>query len=195
MALPNLLLGPEARRAILARTHVDPSREFYLRELVRLTGFAPRTVNQEIDRLVAADLLTERRHGNRRYLKANERHPLFRPLREIVLKTDGLADVLRDALGSAGIEFAFVFGSIAAATPKAGSDVDLLVVGNEGLREIIRRLAPAQDHLGREINPVVWTRAEFERRMTSDDHFLDNVLRGTMLMVVGTGIPGEDEHA
>jgi predicted nucleotidyltransferase len=112
-----------------------------------------------------------------------------------VLKTDGLADVLRDALGSAGIDFAFVFGSIAAATPKAGSDVDLLVIGAVGLREIIRRLAPAQDHLGREINPVVWTRAEFERRMTSDDHFLDNVLRGPMLMVVGTGIPGEDEHA
>ena len=195
MVLPNLLLGPEARRAILARTHLDPSREFYLRELVRLTGFAPRTVNQEVDRLVAADLLAERRDGNRRYLKANERHPLFRPVREIVLKTDGLVHVLRDALGTAGIEFAVVFGSIAAATPKAGSDVDLLVVGEVGLRETTRRLARAQDHLGREINPVVWTRTEFERRRNSDDHFLSNVLRGSMLMVVGTGIPGEDEYA
>jgi predicted nucleotidyltransferase len=194
MGLSNLLLGPEARRAILARTHLDPAREFYLRELVRLTGFAPRTVNQEIDRLVAADLL-ERRDGNRRYLKANERHPLFRPLREIVLKTDGLADVLRNELGTTGIEFAFVFGSIAAATPKAGSDVDLLVVGRVGLRETTRRLAPAQDQLGREINPVVWTRSEFERRMDSDDHFLKNILRGPRLMVVGPGVPGVDEHA
>ncbi len=190
----NLLLGPDARRAILARTHLDPAREFYLRELVRLTGFAPRTVNQEIDRLVKADLLTERRDGNRRYLKANERHPLFRPVREIVLKTDGLADVLRHALGTMGIEFAFVFGSIAAATPKAASDVDLLVVGRLGLREATRRLAPVQDRLGREINPVVWTRAEFERRTESDDHFLMNVLRGPRLMVVGLGIPGVDEQ-
>ena len=73
--------------------------------------------------------------------------------------------------------------------------MDLLVVGRLGLREATRRLAPVQDRLGLEINPVVWTRAEFERRTESDDHFLMNVLRGPILMVVGPGIPGADEQA
>lgn len=181
----NLLLGPSARRAILSRTFVDPSRECHLRELVRLTGLAPRTVQQEVEKLVRADLLTERRAGNRRYLRANERHTLFRAIREIVLKTDGLADVLRQALGTDGIEFALVYGSIAAAQPRAGSDVDLLVVGSLGLREAVRRLKPAHDALGREINPSVWTGREFDRRRREHDAFLARVLDAPTIAVIG----------
>jgi DNA-binding transcriptional ArsR family regulator len=190
--LSALLLGSVARRAILARTYLDPAQEYHLRELVRRTGLAPRTVHQEVEKLVRGDLLTERRDGNRRYLRANDRHPLFRAVREIVLKTEGLADVLRQALGDEAIEYALVFGSIAAAAPKAGSDVDLLVVGSIGLREAVRRLRPAQDTLGREIVPLVWTRAEFERRRRAGDAFLSRILAGPIIPVAGS-IP--TEHA
>jgi len=189
----SLLLGPEARQAILARTHLDPTREFYLRELVRLTELAPRTVQQEVDRLVEGDILTERRSGNRRYLSAQKRHPLFGAIREIVIKTVGLVDVLREALGERSIDFALVFGSIAEGTDKSLSDIDLLVVGSLGLRETVRRLAPVQDRLEREINPVVWTRKEFQRRLTKSDHFLATVLRGPRLMVIGVAVPGVDD--
>lgn len=112
--MENLLLGPPARRSILARTYTDTGREYHLRELVRLTGLAPRSVQQEIEKLVSAGLLAERRHGNRRYVRANMEHTLFRPVQEIVLKTDGLADVLRQALAGAPIEWALVYGSMAA---------------------------------------------------------------------------------
>ncbi len=187
----DLLLGPKARRAILARMFLEPARELHLRELVRQTGLAPRTVHQEIEKLVRAGLLAERRDGNRRYLRANDRHPLFRPVREIVLKTDGLADVLRHALGQEGIALALVFGSLAAATSTAGSDVDLLLVGTLGLREAVRRLRPAQDTLGREIVPVVWSPAEFARRRRNRDPFLARVLGGPTVPVIGEP-PGGD---
>ncbi len=167
--MENLLLGPRARRAILACTYTDPAREYHLRELVRLTGLAPRSVQQEIERLVAAELLAERRYGNRRYLRANSHHPLFRPVQEIVLKTDGLADVLRKALAGAPIEWAVVYGSIAGGTATGGSDIDLLVVGSVSLREAVSRLRTAQDTLGREIVPMVWTPARGRRADRSGD--------------------------
>jgi predicted nucleotidyltransferase len=185
MQAASLLLGPDTRRAILARVFLDPSREFHLRELVRLTGFAPRSVQKEVEKLVSADLLSDRRSGNRRYLRANDRHPLFQPIREIVLKTEGLADVLRDALGTRGIDCAVVFGSIASHRTTAGSDVDLLVVGTIGLREAVRRLGPAHDRLGREINAVVWSRDEFERRRAESDPFLQGILEGPVVPVIG----------
>jgi len=188
MGPSNLLLGPRARRAILAKTFLDPTRELHLRELARLTNLAPRTVQQELERLVHADLLTERRAGNRRYVRANPRHPLFAPVREIILKTDGLGDVLRQALGAEGVEFALVYGSIASATPRSGSDVDLLIVGDLGLREATRRLHSAHDVLGREIVAVAWTRPEFDRRRREGDAFLDRVLQQPTITVVG-GIP------
>lgn len=182
---PDLLLGPPARRAILARTFLDPAREFHLRELVRLSGLAPRSIQVEVDKLVPYGLLLERRSGNRRYLRANEQHPLYAPVREIILKTIGLGDVLRSALGPTNIELAVVFGSIAAGTATAGSDIDLLVVGSVSLREVVRRLAPAQDTLGREVTPVVWTPAEFKRRRADHDPFLARVKGSALIPIVG----------
>jgi predicted nucleotidyltransferase len=183
--VPNLLLGPAARQSILSRTFLDYQQELHLRELVRLTGYAPRTVQQEVDRLVAAGLLQERRAGNRRYLRPNQRHPLFAAVREIILKTDGLAFVLRDALGQDGIEFSLVFGSMAAGTSDAGSDIDLLVVGSVGLRETVKRLSRAADVLGREVNPVVWTKREFDNRRRIGDGFLKRLMSAPTIAVVG----------
>jgi len=183
--MANLLLGPPARRAILARLFTSPDREYHVRKLVRLTGLAPRSVQQEVEKLVGAGLLAERRDGNRRYLKANAAHPLFHPVREIVLKTEGLADVLRDALAGADIEWALVYGSIAAGSDTAGSDVDLLVVGAATLREIASRLRPAHDTLGREIVPVVWTGVESRARARRRDAFLARVLSGPIIPVIG----------
>ena len=183
---PFSVLGPPARLAVLTHTFVDPAREVHLRELVRLTGLAPRSVHQEVERLVAAGMLADRRSGNRRYLHAEERHPLFRPVREIVLKTTGLADVLRQSLGTAGVELAVVFGSIAGDRPSAGSDVDLLIVGSIGLREAVRRLGTAQETLGREVSPVVWTRPELERRRDEGDPFLRRMAKGPIIPIVGS---------
>jgi len=182
---PYEVITAKSRRRILARTLLAPDREFYLRELVRATGLAPRTVQVELDRLVAAEILLERRSGNRRYLRANERHPLYRPLRELLVKSEGLVGVLREVLGTDGIQVAFVFGSMADGTARSDSDIDLLIVGDVGLREVVGRLAAAQDQLGREVNPVVWTREEFERRGRAKDRFLGRVLSGLRLMIVG----------
>lgn len=193
MSAADLLLGPPARRAILATTFVAPGEELHLRELVRRTGLAPRSVQVEVDQLVGADLLLERRSGNRRYLRPNPDHPLFQPIQEIVLKTDGLATVLRDALGTEGVTLALVHGSLAAGIARASSDVDLLVVGSVGLREAARRLRPAHDTLGREINVVVWTVEEFERRRREADPFLTRVLAGPRIEVIGE--PGTLDRA
>ena len=152
---------------------------------MRITGLAPRTIQREVDLLVQADLLTDRLDGNRRYLRANERHPLFAPLREILLKSEGLVGALQRALGNRGVEAAFVFGSMASGRAMARSDVDLLIIGSIGLREAVRKLRDAQADLGREINPVVWTADEFGSRLTAQDHFLTSVLREPRLFVVG----------
>jgi len=180
-------LATKAGLAILSRTHLAPNQEFYLRELVRMTGMAPRTIQRELDRLVSAGILAERRHGNRRYLRAGIGHPLYAPLRDIVMKTAGVVPLLRSTLGKDGIELAFVFGSVATGTADARSDIDLFVVATIGLRAVVRRLSPAQQQFGREISPVVWSPEEFRTRRRDHDPFLARVLADPRLMVVGSG--------
>src|SRR5262249_16268308 len=127
-------------KAEIFRLLFGPSRlELHLREIERRSGLNVATVQQELRRLVRLGLIESRPDGNRVYYRAAHGHPLFHDLRNLVLKTVGLVDVLRDALKPLKIRVAFVFGSIASATEQAHSDVDLLVIGEASLREISDR--------------------------------------------------------
>lgn len=91
--------------------------------------------------------------------------------------------------GVGDIELAFVFGSIADNTSKAHSDIDLMVVGTIGMRQLSKRLSGLEAKLGREVNPHVLTPEEFARRAGEPDHFITAMLKGPQLFVIG----GEDE--
>jgi len=115
---------PQVRAEVLRLLFAAPDRELHLRELTRQSGLSLGTLQTEVKKLCGADLLLSRRDGNRRYFRANAEHPLFSDLRQLVLKTAGLHDVLAEALQDvSGVELAFVFGSLAAGTGKAKSDV------------------------------------------------------------------------
>jgi predicted nucleotidyltransferase len=179
------ILFPKVRAEVLRLLFADEGRELHLRELTRQSGLTLGTLQTEVEKLGAADLLISRRDGNRRYFRANAAHPLFGDLRQLVLKTAGLREVLTEALrGIDGVEQAFVFGSLAAGAGKAGSDVDLMVIGDAGLRTLASRLRAASERLGREINPVTMTAAEFVRdRMKKP--FLRDVLARKKLFIKG----------
>jgi len=160
--------------------------ELHLREIQRQTGFAIGTVRQDLGKLVKLGIVARRRDGNRVYFAANQRHPLHSEIHRLVLKTLGLGDVLAAALKGEGIGCAFVFGSVAAGRPNSESDVDLMVIGNIGLRKVCALLSGVGDQVGREINPVVLSLAEFGKRMRQRDHFLTAVLASPKIFLVGS---------
>ena len=157
----------------------------HLREIQRKAGLALGTIQRDIAQLVKMGLVVRRADGNRVYFTANNEHPLAPDLRRLVLKTAGLADILRQALGDTGIRSAFVFGSIAAGTEDARSDVDLMIVGEIGLRETSKRLSGVSDQIGREINPHVLSAAEFARRRVARDHFVSEVMESPRIWIKG----------
>ena len=95
-------------------------------------------------------------------------------------------DVLRGALAHPGIRVAFVFGSLASGNDKAHSDVDLMVIGTIGLRQLGKQLSGVSTEVGREINPHVLTCEEFRQRKNTRDHFLTTVLKAPRLFVIGS---------
>ncbi|GAB5562625.1 MAG: hypothetical protein SynsKO_42720 [Synoicihabitans sp.] len=181
-----LTLFPKARAELLRILFAEEGRTFHLRELARLSGLTVGTLQVEVQKLCEAELLLSSRDGNRRYLKANAEHPVFNELHHLVIKTSGLRDVLFNALQDvAGIEAVFVFGSAAAGTSKANSDVDLMVIGKIGLRNISPLLRKASNKLEREINPVVYSSKEFIAKR-SQNSFIQDVLNKPKLFIVGT---------
>jgi DNA-binding transcriptional ArsR family regulator len=184
------LLSSRGRAEIFRLLFGPAGEELHVRELERRTGLSDATVRQELKKLTRLGVVEVRRDGNRTYYRANDAHPLYPDIRNLVLKTSGLTDVLREALDRAGdIDLAFVFGSIAGNTAKAHSDIDLMVIGTIGLRQLSKRLSGLEAKIGREVNPHVLTPEEFARRANEGDHFITAVLKGPKLFVVG----GEDE--
>lgn len=160
--------------------------EIHVRELARRSGFSEASLRQEMRKLKRLGLVKDRRSGNRIYFSANRKHPLYPDVHQIVIKTVGLVDVLHDALAKADIAVAFVFGSVAQSKEAGHSDVDLMVIGEIGFRELTSNLSGTSATIGREINPHVMTADEYRRRVESDDHFVKNVLAGPKLFIVGT---------
>ncbi|MEK6299350.1 MAG: toxin-antitoxin system toxin subunit [Acidobacteriota bacterium] len=180
------LLSSRVRAEIFRLLFGLLDRELHVRELERQSGLADATVRQELKKLTRIGVVEVRRDGNRTYYRANAQHPLYEDIRNLVLKTSGLADVLREALGTAAVRLAFVFGSVASATEKAHSDVDLMVIGTISLRQLGKRLSGIAAKIGREINPHVLTSEEFARRVEVHDHFITSVLTTPRLFVIGS---------
>ncbi len=162
----------------------DP-RELHVREIARRAGLNESTVRQELKKLTGLGIITARRDGNRICYSARREHPLYSDIRGMVLKTSGLAEVVRKSLRRSDVRVAFVFGSIGSGEANAESDVDLMVVGTLTLRELTRRLAGAAARLGREINPHLFSVGEFLKRKKVRDRFLTAVLRAPKLFIIG----------
>lgn len=184
------ILSSNIRAEIFRNLFGVEKQSLHLREIERRTGFAVGTVQQEIKKLLRLDIITRIKNGNRSYYKANTNHPLYPEIRNLVLKTNGLADLLKQALtAELKIKIAFVFGSFARKEEKTASDIDLMIIGDIGLRKLTGLLMDVSEKLGREINPYRLTESEFIKRKREKDHFLQEVLASPKIFITGT----EDE--
>ena len=179
-------LLPKVRRQILSLLFARPDQSFYLREIVRGAGGGKGGVERELRALTRAGIILREKRGNLTYYRANPDCPIFGELRGLILKTLGLAAPIREALAQVeGIECAFIYGSTAKGTADAKSDVDVLIVTDAPFAELSAALLRAQESLGREISPTVYSSAEFEEKRKAGDHFLMRVLQEPTIALVG----------
>jgi predicted nucleotidyltransferase len=182
------LLFPGYRRRVLGLLLLHPDEVLHGREIARRTGLPAGTLNRELARLADAGLLKRERRGNQLLYSAERACPVFEELASILRKTSGVAEVLARALAPARerIRTAFVYGSVAGGRERAGSDVDLIVVGELGFGDAVKLLHPAQEALGREISPRVYGVREWREKRRSPDAFLREVLAKPKLFVIGS---------
>ncbi|NVO05596.1 MAG: transcriptional regulator [Rhodoferax sp.] len=188
-------LFPKVRQRVLAVLFVSPDRSFYANEIIALAQSGTGAVQRELASLVDAGLVSVRKQGNQRHYQADASAPMFAELRGLVLKTMGLADVLRAALApiAGQITQAFVFGSMAKQQDKAQSDVDLLVVSASlGYADVFGALENASATLGRSVNPAIYTPDDFMRRVAQDNAFISRVMQQPKIWLIGQESPNHE---
>jgi predicted nucleotidyltransferase len=176
------------QQRLLALLFGQPDRSFFANELIELTKSGSGGVQRELRRLTDSGLITTSKVGNQKHFQANRAAPVFEELQSIVLKTIGLAEPVRAALTAFGkrILFAAIYGSVAKRTDTAYSDVDLLIVSDDlTLEQIYSAIAQTERDLARKINPTVLTREEFQKRRKTESSFVNRVLAGEHIVLLG----------
>ena len=177
----------KTRQAVLALLYGRADKSFYTKQILDAVKIGRGTVQRELKNLTDTGIIVREVQGRQVYYRANEKCPIFNELKSIVRKTFGVADLIRQSLATSAdkIRVAFIFGSVARSADDRRSDIDLMVVGRISFGDVVSLLTPAEEELGREINPVVYPIAEFRKRVKDDHYFVKTVLEEEKIFVIG----------
>lgn len=187
--LSDLLFG-QTRGRVLRLLFGHPDQAFFVRQIARETAVSVGSVQRELEALAEVGLIERSMSGHQVYYQANRSHPVFAEIHALVAKTVGVFQVLTSALAPLvkRISLAFVYGSVASGSENAGSDVDLMIVGDVTLDEVLAQLGPVERLIGRPINPTLYSDSDFKNKIESGNHFLRSVMRGERVVLI------EEDH-
>ncbi len=184
-SLADALFG-KTKKAVISILYSKPEKSWHLRELARAAFLSPTMLGKEINLLASAGIVLDTADGNRRMVRANPGCPIFDELRGLARKTAGVADIVKEALFDIpGIDFAFIFGSVARGQERADSNVDVCVIGAASPRNINDVLGSVEATLGRPINPIVYTAHELRDKVLRQSPFVSNMLVSEKLFLIG----------
>ncbi len=182
-----ITLFGSVRGRVLGLLYRNPEQDYYFREIVRRIDAGHGAVQRELGRLEGCGLVTSIRRGRQVFYRANQDAPAFPELRALLVKTTGIADVLREALlpDADRIDVAFIFGSVAAGTDDERSDIDVMIIGDATLWDLTGSFLDVQLQLGREVNRIVWPPSHLKEQLAAGHHFARNVMRGPKILLLG----------
>lgn len=181
-----VLLNTKLRRRLLAYSFTHADEDYYVRELSSLIEEDPGNLSRELRILEDEGLYTSVMRGRLKLYSLNKQYPLFRELRKIIFKTEGVEGTLRDVVGRfKEIFVAFIYGSYAKNKEKKTSDIDLVVVGKVPRNKFTREIRALELKLGREINFTIYTQEEFEMERRKEGGFLNLILKERLVILKG----------
>jgi predicted nucleotidyltransferase len=180
------LISSETRVQLLTLFLLNPGKEFYIREIERLTGRNISIVRKELARLESFGLIKSIPRGKQLYYMVNQDFFLYEDMQRIILKTEGVSRYLRERFSDLEkIECMFIYGSFASGKANASSDIDLFIVGDVEEDRLIPLINECEKTIQREINYTLVRREELLMRMKASDPFITNVLNGPKVVIFG----------
>jgi DNA-binding transcriptional ArsR family regulator len=184
------ILRSQVAGGLLALLYLHPEDEYSLTEAASAIGASLNAVHYEADKLSEGGLITTRKRGNLRLIRAVTDSPLARPLTDLLAVTYGPLPVLTDLItGVGGVAEAYIYGSWAARyhgePGPAPVDVDVLVVGSADPDDLDEIADKARATLRRPVNirrirPETWNASD------PSDPFIRSVKSRPLVTIVGS---------
>ena len=179
------LFGGVGRFRALRALFGEPGRGFGQRELAAEAGIDPGNVSRLLKRWTEAGLILRRQQdGLPRYYAGAD--PSLAPLATLMQQDSRLVHTLREALAAVpGVHVAVVFGSVARGEARAGSDVDLLVLGTASELKLNGALKSVGRAMGRPVHATSFTVDAFAKQLRAGEGFAQGVALGPRIAVIG----------
>ena len=156
------LITSKTRIKLLMKFFLNSNSRSYLRNLESEFGESTNSIRLELNKFEQAGLLTTEVDGNKKFFRANTRHPLFRDIHNILLKHVGFDKIIERVVNKLGsMEKLYVTGDFA-----NGIDnpiIDLIFVGDNINKEYLVNLVEKTETLiSKRIRYVVFGLVEFD---------------------------------
>jgi predicted nucleotidyltransferase len=166
------MLRSDTQGRLLARILADPSREHTLSELVEWAQSSMPTVQREIGRAERAGIVSSRKVGPARVVRANEQHPLYPAVRQLILGTYGPPEIVaRQFAGVDRADAVVLFGSWAARylghPGRVPNDIDVLVIGEVDHDEVDDASERVEREIGIPVQATVRSRSAWRGEQES----------------------------
>lgn len=182
----SVLLNTKLRKKLLVYFFTHPDNSYYVRELSILIDEDPGNLSRELRKLEEEGLCASLTKGRIKFYSLKKDYPLFKELKNIIFKTEGVEGSLRDLiLKYKCIGFAFIYGSYAKNKEKDNSDIDLVMVGKFPHRHFTNEIRHLEAKLNREINFTVYSEEDFEKEKIKDGGFLNLILKDKIIILKG----------
>lgn len=180
------IIRSKTRRAILRLFFDNAEREYYLREIGRLTGYPIGNIRRDMLKLESMGLFSKRILGNLTLYSLNKKYKLYGEYKSLVRKTIGVERGLRDiAAKYKDLRFAFIYGSYATGQENAESDIDIVLIGSASMKAVKSDMFEYQSAIGFEINSTLYSEEEFIDKIREKNHFIVSLCKAKKIFLKG----------
>ncbi len=164
---------------------VNPNRKHYINELAKIIAVDPGNLFRKLKELEGDGLFLSQAVGSQRFFYLNKRWPLLGEYKKIFELKFGLPEILKKEFKKVkGLQEAYIFGSYIKGNLQEASDIDVLLIGSHDPGDIFKIINPLEKSLGREINIIDYSQAEFTKKIKDKDFFLKNVFTEKTIKII-----------
>ncbi len=161
------IITSQTRIRLILKFFLNPDVKSYLRQLAKDFDESTNAIRHELNKLSEAKILLSKPEGRNKVYRANREHPLFNDIRNIVLKSTGVDQVIQNILNKLGkLHLAFIRGDYASG--KDSGLIDLVLVGDDlNMEEIERVRIKTESLINRKIAVLVLTKSEYAKLLAN----------------------------
>ncbi len=155
----------------------NPYKEYYQRELSRLTGVSIGYINRLMRKLLEVEIVVGEKRGKSHFYRYNLDNPISRELKKLFNITE-IYNLYRELRNHA--TKILLYGSCSEGTDTIESDIDILIISRE--KDKVRNIIDLyRGRIERRISPLILTQNEYMELKNRDRPLYENIKKGIVL--------------